>query len=83
MFGFNGKQTTSTGANFCAPATSCCASASHAVIADIALLAMSVFVLARISLPVAIIGRIILLAVVLMALISANKGQKFRLRFSS
>lgn len=74
MFAYAMTRTSSTGACFKTPASSCCTSASAVALSDIALWVVSVFVLACVSLLAlancAIIGRIITLAVLLMVLVA-------------
>ncbi len=79
MFAYAMTRTSSTGACFETPASSCCASASAVALSDIALWVVSVFVLVCISLPAlancAIIGRIIMLAALLVVLVAKWKKQ--------
>ncbi len=79
MFAYAMKRTSSTGACSETPASSFCVSVSNVALSDIALWVVSVFVMVRISLLAlancAIIGRIILLAVLLMVLVVDRKEQ--------
>ena len=79
MFAYAMTRTSSTGACSETPASSCCASASYVALSDIALWVVSVFVMVCIDLLAlancAIIGRIILLAALLMVLVAKRKKQ--------